>query len=260
MLRLLARIKNVTRRLTNDELSRGRLNDRYVELCGRVINSSGSDGAGVIIVGANDGKLNDPLYEVLASNAGRSRVLAIEPQASLIPVLNENFAWHTRFGAYCGAIGDGSEITLFTVAPEFWDDLDVPYAVEWPRHRAPSGIASADRSLVAAWIERFLPDPAKRSAALREERMTAEMLPAVIERSGFGEPVDILQIDVEGFDDVVLLNCDLPRLRPTVVRFEYKLLSIERRAAISKYLSGLGYELLLSDQDCVAWLPKGLSR
>lgn len=255
-----ARFKGFIRRLVTGELLRGNLDLRYADLCGHAIAAAGSDGAGVVIVGANDGKFNDPLYEVLAHNAARTRVLAIEPQASLIPILNENFAWHPHFVAYRGAIGDGSEMTLYTVAPEFWDDLDVPYAASWPRHRAPSGIASGDRARVAAWIDRYLSDPVKRTAALLEDRLTAETLPAVIEHTGFGNPVDICQVDVEGFDDIVLLNCDLPRLRPSVLRFEHKLLSDERRTAVVNLLDDIGYVRVQSDQDCVAYLPERLGR
>lgn len=250
----LERMAGWARRTIAGEYPRGKLDARYVQLCRRTIAGTGADGAGVVIVGANDGKFNDPIYQVLADYRDRTRVLAIEPQRALIPILEHNFAWHPRFAAHCAAVGDGGTMTLYSVAPDYWDDLVVPYAVGWPRHRAPSGIASGDRARVISWIERFLPDPAKHDAALDEQQIVAEALPAIIERAGFAGRTDILQVDVEGFDDVVLLNSDLPKLRPKLIRFEHKHLDAERRARIFRLLKDLRYETIVSDQDCVAHL------
>jgi hypothetical protein len=64
--------------------------------------------------------------------------------------------------------------------------------------------------------------------------------------------VDILQIDAEGYDWQILKSIDFRRVRPAIVRFEYRNLPPAEADACLAFLAGHGYRFLLERRDIVA--------
>jgi hypothetical protein len=69
------------------------------------------------------------------------------------------------------------------------------------------------------------------------------------------ESVDILQIDAEGYDGQILLSIDFGRIRPAIVRFEYRNMPPRDADACLAYLARFGYRFLLEPRDIIAVRP-----
>ena len=59
----------------------------------------------IVEVGANDGRINDPIYSFVMNHKETTCVLLIEPQAELIPFLQENYKEHRSVTIFNGAKG-----------------------------------------------------------------------------------------------------------------------------------------------------------
>ena len=194
-----------------------------------------------VIVGANDGRINDPSFGFIRDHADRARVLAIEPQADLHPLLRENYGFLPDFTAVQAAVGEGDGLRLYKVRKEFWGAFAPSYATGWPAYRAPTGITSSDRRHVEEWVRKWSTlDP---DDVIEPFTVDCAPLAAILERSAFGTTVDVLQIDAEGLDDAVAYACGIPDLRPAIVLFEIRSLPEARAAALTSFLSSHGYRL-----------------
>ncbi len=208
--------------------------------------------AAIAQVGANDGKINDPLYGLIRAHAERTRVLHIEPQAALVPVIRENFAFHPAHDVHQGAVGAPGRLTLHAVAERVWPKLVVPYAAGWPAYRAPTGVTSSNRAQVEAWVAAHLPDPAAREGAVEAFEVASQPLDAILATVWEDVALDILQVDVEGADDTVLYHAALERTAPAIVCFESKFLDAGRMARLTAHLEGLGYAVFRSPENSIA--------
>jgi hypothetical protein len=72
--------------------------------------------------------------------------------------------------------------------------------------------------------------------------------------------IDLLQVDVEGYDAEVIRMFDFDRFRPSIVRFENMHLTPEDHESAVERLIGYGYRIAASDPDTLAWHePRSLS-
>ena len=70
------------------------------------------------------------------------------------------------------------------------------------------------------------------------------------------EHIDLLQIDVEGYD-LALLRLINFSPKPSIIRFEFKNLPKEDLVTYPQFLATHGYQVeVVSKKDAVAWLPK----
>ncbi|MDJ1006640.1 MAG: hypothetical protein QNJ13_02355 [Paracoccaceae bacterium] len=196
----------------------------------------------VVIVGANDGRINDPAYALLTGDLiHRTRVTLIEPQADLIPILREHYAGHPNARVLQQAIGEGHSLDLYSVAPEIWPDLKPPYAKGWPDYRAPTGVTSSDRDHVVRWARNHLRGRRWSDEFVKHTATPCSDLAGAFAAHGIAPPVDVLQIDAEGQDDAVLHACNLDTLRPGILHFEAKHIPAPRFAKLRGTLEAAGY-------------------
>lgn len=208
----------------------------------------------VVQVGANDGAVNDPIYKLVAQFPERFQLLFIEPQESVIPHLEANYAFHTEHTIFNGAIGPEGAIRLYTVASEFWGCVDVPYANGWPEYRAPTGITSSSREHVHAWLYKFLTDKSRVDDAIREIVVPSAPLMSIMEKSGFQYPIDCLQVDAEGFDDAVIYNCNIEETAPRLINFEAVHIGETKYGELRNFLGNAGYKVWRYGDDALAIL------
>ena len=64
--------------------------------------------------------------------------------------------------------------------------------------------------------------------------------------------VDLIQIDAEGYDWPIIRSIDLTRIRPRMIRFEYRHMSDADADACLAHLSSHGYRFLLESNDIIA--------
>lgn len=192
----------------------------------------------IVVIGANDGKTNDPIYSFAMSKASTTNILLIEPNKPLIPYLEINYSSHPSHQIANCAIGKEGVLTLYAVKQEFWDRFQPAYATGWPSYRAATGITSSIKTHVEKAIARQNIDP---DSAIDVLNIPAKELKTLLEELKWPPPIDVLQIDAEGYDDVVIYNSNLSHTSPKVIYFESKHLPEEQGKALKHYLSKQGY-------------------
>ncbi|WP_083798927.1 FkbM family methyltransferase [Roseobacter sp. AzwK-3b] len=200
-----------------------------------------SDYLNIVQIGANDGAINDPLFSFVSQYSKRTRVVLVEPQSQLIPYLEENYKFHGAKFIFNGALGNQSELRLFRVREEYWKDLVVPYAADWPVYRAPTGVTSAEYPHVSAWLSEHYKGQLPISDLIEEVTVEAVDMEQLLARARLFDTIDILQVDTEGFDDQVLYASDIPKYRPKIIHFELTHLSVEKALRLNGFLVDQGY-------------------
>ncbi len=66
--------------------------------------------------------------------------------------------------------------------------------------------------------------------------------------------VDLIQIDAEGYDWQIIRSIDFNRIRPRIIRFEYRNLSPRDGDACLAHLAAQGYRFILESRDIIAHL------
>lgn len=212
----------------------------------------------VVQVGANDGVVNDPLHDFLMKHRDQTEVLLIEPQPYLIPMLAANYQNHPAHHIQNLAVGERGSLLLHTIDERYWTECAPPYADGWPAYRAPTGVSSSDREIVLAYLRRYYKGELPVEDLIVDFSTECMPLTELMERARFAPAVDVLQVDCEGFDDEVLYNSSLDRLKPKLINFEETELSPERLAKLSSALSELGYTLQSTGNDVLAILDSSL--
>jgi len=93
--------------------------------------------------------------------------------------------------------------------------------------------------------------PESAIEAIRPPQKTIEEI--LNENSAF-LPLDLLQVDVEGFDDQIILNSINWNFLPKLVNFEVRHHSRERIEKVREHLEGLGYVTTREHGDMLAVL------
>jgi FkbM family methyltransferase len=215
----------------------------------------------IVQIGANDGRINDPIFPFLTNHTKRTRALLIEPQATVLPYLRSNYAEHPGAIIANNAIGPAGELTLYSISPEAWEHCVVPYAdPTWPPYRAPTGITSTNRDMVVDWAHKHYRGKLPASSVVVAFSVDSLTLTQVIQATGYPTPIHLLQVDVEGFDDEAIYNSGVDVYRPELVNFESKSLPQQRHARLVRYLEDLGYMLFPTGTDTLGVRQEGTSR
>ncbi len=207
----------------------------------------------IVVVGANDGKHNDPIYETIRQNmAERVDLVLFEPQRDLIPYLDANYSFVAERHVINAAIGEGETMTLYTIRKDYWAQMQPEYAVNWPLYRAPSGVTSSRRDKVEEWVRKMLGETADLERIIEQITVPARRLVDVLEENGIPREIDVLQVDVEGEDDTAIHCCDIAATRPAVIHCETHHLGIERIRRLCDYLAEQGYRIVSMKGEALA--------
>ncbi|MGZ8544110.1 MAG: FkbM family methyltransferase [Flavisolibacter sp.] len=186
-----------------------------------------------IQVGANDGVSHDFLFDFIRKRQARG--LVIEPLPDLFEKLLHHYSFNQEVIAVNKAVHpESSTINLYRLDP-----AQAHLYPEWA-----SGIASVNKD---HHTKSGIP-----SSAMISQQVTAARLMDIISENNFSLPVDLLQIDAEGFDFEILKLADLDILQPAIVRFEIINLSREDGKSAVQLLKNKGYHCLQDGYDIIA--------
>lgn len=194
-------------------------------------------------IGANDGVKADPIHELIRRNK-RWRGLFIEPVEFLFERLKQNYAGEERYRFEMVAIGQARERRKFYFLPAsaaFETGFDLPFYFDQ--------LGSFDRQHIIKHLGERI-DP-----YIAEEMIECLPLQDVLDRNGITK-IDLVHIDVEGFDFEVLKQIDFRRYRPRAVFYEHKHLSLTDRNNARSLLEREGYSVFDHEADTVAILQK----
>lgn len=214
----------------------------------------------IVQVGANDGKLNDPIYQFVRENPERTKVILVEPQKVLIPILEKNYGFHTSKYIFNGAIGPNGSITLFYILEEYWKYLRPPYAKKWPEYRAPTGVTSSSFDHVYKWVKRNYNGNDNITTLIGKMTVESIGVDELLTRSSLFDEVDVLQIDAEGFDDEVIYASNIEKIKPYIINFESKSIQTQKLKKLNNYLQTNGYSIVFQARDSLAILTKARKR
>lgn len=198
-------------------------------------------------VGANDGKTNDPVFRFF-TNYGWSGIL-VEPQPDVFEQgLAKTYAGNPNVILENVAIGKAAGQLPF-------------YRVAVSKARWATGLSSFDRKNLEAHIDngyvlRQAQQEGVRIPENRDEWIETVTVPTrtvdeLLAKHRVSK-LDVVCIDVEGYDFEVLKLVDLARLAPEVVFFESKNLSDADFIAVKALLKAAGYRLFWEKGDTLA--------
>jgi FkbM family methyltransferase len=188
----------------------------------------------IVQIGASDGSLYDPLAEFLASTD--CRAVLVEPLPSAYQRLVKRHSLRPNIVCRQAAIDKLVGKRLIYTTTE-----DCPYLGEQlssfsRKHLLRNGVKACHiRSIEVA--------------TLPLSQLSAE------ERIG---PIDLLQVDTEGFDGVIVKMALALYPQPRFINFEHLHLSKDSGLELHRELQHSGYSLVRSGWDTLAWKSKGL--
>jgi FkbM family methyltransferase len=187
-----------------------------------------------IQVGAFDGLVQDPLRKYIVSRGWRGVML--EPQPVPARKLRELYKDDGRITVLQAALDRQPGVrSLFTI--------NSPNAPEWA-----AGLASFQKEVILRHAE-IIPGIESMIAEVAVDCITFD---SVFEHLSEGR-LNLLQIDTEGADGLILSMFPFERIKPAIVHWEIKHLSLREREDCLEVLTSQGYRVAASgNQDMMA--------
>jgi FkbM family methyltransferase len=189
-------------------------------------------------VGANDGVMDDPLHRRVRDGGWRG--ILVEPQASHFERLKENYAGLDGLSFVNAAISEQRGPRLMFVIE---DETGAPIEVL-------GGLASFREEPLRVFHDKMVSHyPGSRVGSIEVECVTfADVL-------GDATYLDLLQIDVEGYDVALLKLFDFGRITPPIVRFEHRHVVASELDEAFELLAGRGYRMVREEYDTIGYAP-----
>jgi FkbM family methyltransferase len=197
----------------------------------------------IVQIGANDGRINDPIYKWIMNHKKSTNILLVEPQPEVILFLQKNYSSHPNYVIANEAVGHDKNLKLYRLKPELWGMFIKRYLKNSPTYRVPTGFTSQIKNHVVNHIRNNLPPSVDERDAIEILYLPSSNLLSILQRHRFPEKIDLLQVDCEGADDKVLYSCDLHHTTPEIINFEYCHIPTSRMNNLVTYLEDLGYKV-----------------
>jgi FkbM family methyltransferase len=183
-------------------------------------------------IGANDGIMNDPVYQFNVANKDFVSGFVLEPLPDMFERLAENYRHCPGIKPVNLAIhATQSEMVLHRVKPE--------RAAEVPAFAR--GIASFD---AGHWKKTTLVP----NAELMEQVKVRCVSFADFIKTNAIDKLDLLLLDTEGYDYEILMSTDFKHIKPKIIRFEHgvrdNVMSFDQFKQVCSYLNSFGYQII----------------
>lgn len=190
-----------------------------------------------LLVGANDGVFSDHLYDFAQRYHWRG--VAVEPVPQYFVQLSRNYA-----GLPVACVNKAVHRTERSMPFFFLDDAD-PDLPEWVQ-----GVGSFDRDQVVQ-ATRDVPDVVDR---IQQIDVPCAPLNEIVKGAGL-DTVDIIVVDVEGYDHEIIRQVDLAGWKPHTIVFEYKHIPPPDLEEVCDRLVEAGFHLDRDHEDILATRP-----
>ena len=193
-------------------------------------------------IGANDGIMNDPVYQFNVANRNVVSGFVLEPLPDIFEKLAENYRSCPGIKPVNLAIhATQSEMVLHRVKPD--RAAEVPVFAR--------GIASFDAT---HWKKTTL---VPNADFMEQVKVKCVSFADFIKLNAINR-LDLLLLDTEGYDYQILMSIDFTHIKPRMIRFEHgvrnQVMSPENFTKVCSYLNSFGYQIIAESYDATAYL------
>jgi FkbM family methyltransferase len=193
-----------------------------------------------IQIGAYDGRKSDPIYELVQRN--RWSGILVEPQPDIFESLKQNYASFSGIALEQAAIvEEGNSSPLYKIKDEY------------------AHLFHADHRTLSSFrpehIIRHLSQTVDVESALQEIDAPRLSFSALLKKHDVTK-IDLLQVDVEGYDFQIIRSIDFEHVAPKIIHFEHANLRPVERAECVDFLIAKGYKLVIGAYDATAFESK----
>lgn len=193
-------------------------------------------------IGANDGKLSDPMYPYVTKyNLGG---IVVEPQPDAFELLKANYKNFSRVKCVQVAIADKSGTLPFYIVKRSAKTKDNQFSM--------TRIASLNKASIKRGLRKKIPNKTNPEDYIQEVQINALSFADMLKRYGAGK-IHLLQMDCEGYDYNILKTIDIEKLQPEIINCESCLFSDSERAEYEARLSSAGYSFFRYGDDTCAY-------
>ena len=198
----------------------------------------------IVQIGANDGKLGDPVYKQNLRHG--KKLLLIEPQKNFREALLKNYStFKGELHIEHVAIGNQEENLEFHILKQdYWEEYEKKFG------QPPNGLFSLIKSQVAKRVASRLginySDIDKYMTTLKVDIVPLQKL---LKKYNF-EEIDVLQIDAEGYDFQIINS--LEDIKPKIINFESFNLTPEEWVGFTSFCEEKGYGFIQGIMDTLA--------
>lgn len=193
-------------------------------------------------IGANDGVMNDPIYQFNIKNKALVNGYVLEPLPDIYEKLVKNYK-SCQYITPCNIAihSSKSEMILHRVKPSF--ENKVP--------KFARGIASFDET---HWKKT---DLVPNSDYMEKVKVKCTTFIDFINSKSITN-LDLLLLDTEGYDYEIIMSIDFKNFKPKIIRFEHgirnNLMSTNEFQIVCVQLNKFGYQIITESYDATAYL------
>jgi len=193
-------------------------------------------------IGANDGVMNDPIYQFNMKNKMAIRGFVLEPLPDIYKSLVKNYKNCPGVKPFNLAIhATESEMILHRVKPALADS--VPYFAR--------GVASFNEE---HWKKSTL---VPNIDFMERVKVKCISFGSFIKLNSISK-LDLLLLDTEGYDYEILMSINFTDIKPRIIRFEHgvrdELMSSDSFMKVCNHLNLHGYQIIAESYDATAYL------
>jgi FkbM family methyltransferase len=193
-------------------------------------------------IGANDGIMNDPVYQFNLANRDVVSGFVLEPLTDIFEKLVENYRSCPGIKPVNLAIhATQSEMVIHRVKPDRVDE--VPAFAR--------GIASFD---AMHWKKTTL---VPNADFMEQVKVKCVSFADLVKCHSINK-LDLLLLDTEGYDYEILMSIDFTNIKPKIIRFEHgvrdNVMSFDKFKQICNHLNSYGYQIIAESYDVTAYL------
>jgi FkbM family methyltransferase len=175
-------------------------------------------------IGAFDGEADDDLRELVVKHALRG--VLVEPQAAAFAQLQRTYR-------------DQPHVTLLQAAISDFEGICDFYC------------RRGEASMAASFNRDHLRRHGIPNDQIVRHQVVCHTVESALRIAGL-DRVDLIQIDAEGCDWPIIRSIDFSRIRPAILRFEYRHMRAADADACLELLASHGYRFLLEPRDIIA--------
>ena len=202
----------------------------------------------IIQIGANDGKLGDPLNKFNNDYKDKILYLGIEPQQIPFEKLNETYRGFKNFNFIKGCVGKKGRMEFY-----YFNSNYEEYCKK-NNLRFTNGTNSLLKENLSRRLIKYNLNP---NTYISKFNLEVFPLYDLMKNNNLNldnyKDIDLLQIDAEGYDDEVIYNSQIDLFKPRYINFEHKNLTKEKLENLTSFLNKNSYECLIYKRnDCLA--------